>query len=79
MIKDVKGVTPKDAQNIVKSALVNWSKKGKRPKVADLGFDDDVGDILRQSSLAEAFNLVPSKVAVVPVDYSFFVKVLSAT
>ena len=78
MIKDVKGVTPKDAQNIVKSALINWSKKGKRPKVADLGFDDDVGDILKQSSLAEAFNLTPNRVAVVPVDYDFFVKVLSA-
>lgn len=79
MIKDVKGVTPKDAQNIVKSALINWSKKGKRPKVADLGFDDDVGDILKQSSLAEAFNMSRRDViGVVPVNLDFFIKVLSS-
>ena len=78
MVRDVKGVTPDQARKIILSALSKWSKEGKRPKIADLGASENVGKVLKVGSLAEAFSLPsPNKVGIVPVDYRFFIKVLS--
>ena len=52
-----------------------WADKGKRPKVVDLGASDEAGDVLKATSLAEAFQK-RSKTVLVNVDARFFRKVI---
>ena len=55
-----------------------WAKKGNRPKIADLGVDDEkVEQALKSSSLAEAFGYKEKRSAVVNVTPQLFARMLA--
>ena len=73
------GLDADKAKSVANAAIAKWAESGKRPKLADLGIDDNkVGAALKQSSLAEAFGLSHKRrYAIVEVTPKFFRKVLS--
>ena len=73
------GLSQDKAKQVANQAIAKWADSGKRPKLADLGVENEkVGSALKQSSLAEAFGFSSKhRYAVVEVTPTFFKKVLS--
>ena len=73
------GLDQEKAKNVANQAIAKWASSGKRPKLADLGIEDEkVGAALKQSSLAEAMGVEPKhRYAIVEVTPKFLRKVLS--
>lgn len=73
------GLEEDEAKTLANNAIAAWSKAGKKPKLKDLGLDDESegADILKAASLAEAFDFVPRRrSAIVPVTKKFFRRVI---
>ena len=71
------GLKEKEAKDLAMTAISKWSKSGKKPKIADLGVDnDDVAGALKSASLAEAFGYKKRKTALVDVTPRFLAKIM---
>ena len=71
------GIKEPDAQAYISKALSLWAKKGKKPKIADIGIDAEPGEFLKRASLAEVYGFrKKNKLALVEVNPRFFKRVL---
>ena len=71
------GLKEKQAKDLALKAITQWSKSGKKPKIADLGVEDDnVSGALKNASLAEAFGYSRKRTALVEVTPGFLARVL---
>lgn len=72
------GLEQEEAESIANNAIAKWANSGKRPKIADLGVDNDkAADVLRSASLAEVFGLTHRhRYALVEVTPKFFNRVM---
>ena len=70
------GLSNDEAKELAQNAINMWADKGKKPKIADLGTSAEAGEVLKVSSLAEAFTSHRQN-ALVDVNIRFFRKVLN--
>ena len=77
-LKDA-GLEEDEAKSLANNAIATWSKSGKKPKLKELGLDDESkgADVLKSASLAEVYNFTTKhRYAIVPVTRKFLRRVI---
>jgi hypothetical protein len=73
------GLKDKAAKDMAQKVISLWAKNGNRPKIADLGVDDEnIEKALKAANLAEAFGHVRQKTALVDVTPKLFARMLKS-